>query len=724
MAFLGAMSFAASAGPRRALLIGIDDYSASRLAGPADVVVPDRDWSNLDGAVNDVRLMRELLIARHGFAAEDIVTLTNQQATRVAIETSIVKHLLRPAKRDDILLFYYSGHGSQVKNSRSTEADKLDESLVPADSRLGALDLRDKELRGFFNRMLDRGARLTVVLDACHSASGARGLDGGLRYRGVSPDMRDVANASDDAPPEDRGALVIAAAEDFDLAYETLDPDKKIRGAFSWAFARSLRNADPDESVGDTFLRAQALLRTEMPAQNPVLAGRSRVRGAPFLGSIGTRGGNERSIAIANISPEGICTLVGGWVHGLTVGTRLRVAGSVGIELEVTSLIGAGYAEARIAHGQTSRSNTTAEIHPGTLLEISTWAAPASRNLRIWIPGSFEAAAEEARKLARNTTAGGLRAVDDPTETTPTHLFRWRRDAWEQITVDAGATFFVQVPPTPALARGFDDVDGVDFVDGPDVADYILTGRITHTAVEYAWVRPRVTVADSERSAMPLRSKWIGDVDSETTILDLRTALLRLIRVHGWHELQSPPGGGSHYRLAVRDPLKHTLIDKGSLVGQRDYQLVLRLREPRARTLLFSRYVYAFVMDSHGRSTLLFPRPENGSVENLLPLTRSATQPISDPPEEIPLGASPSFKVTPPYGMDAYFLLSTDTPLSSTSCLEWDGVRTVPSAPRTPLEVLLAQSVAGARGESVQTSPNWSIERVVFQSIPPERASQ
>ncbi len=723
VAFLAVTSFAAPPGPKRAVLIGIDDYSASGLRMPADAAVTKRDWSNLDGAVNDVRLMREILIARHEFAPADIVMLTDQQATRVAMERAVTEHLLRPAKRGDVLLFYYSGHGSQVRNSRSTEADKLDESLVPADSRLGVRDIRDKELRALFNRMLDRGARLTVVLDACHSASGARGLDGGLRHRGVSPDIRDVADASNDSRPEDRGALVIAASEDFDLAYETLDPEEQIRGAFSWAFARSLRDADPGEAVGDTFLRSQALLRTEMPAQNPVLAGRADVRIAPFLGTTGERGSVGRAIAIANVSPEGTCTLLGGWVHGLTVGTRLRVAD--GIELEVTSLVGAGRAEARVARDHSQRGPIAAEIRPGALLEISTWAAPASRNLRAWIPRAFEAAAEEARKLVQDTTAGGMRAIDDPTEITPTQLFRRRDRAWERISAGSGTTFFVQVPPTPTLAGAFGDVDGVDLVDGPETADYILTGRITRTGVEYAWVRPRVTVADSERSAMPLRSAWMPDSDSETTALALRMALVRLIRVHGWHELQSPAGGGSHYRLAVRDALQRTLIESGPLMGGREYQLVLRLREPRTPTLLYSRYVYAFVVDSHGRSILLFPRPESGSVENLLPLTKSASEPIADPPEEIALGASPSFRVSAPYGMDAYFLLSTDTPLSSTSCLEWDGVRAVPSAPRTALELLLSQSAAGTRGqELLQTSPNWSIEKIVFQSVPPRRASR
>ncbi len=228
--------------PRRALLIGINDYSASRLASTGAVPVPGRFWPNLDGAVNDVSIMRDLLIARKGFAPSEIVTLTDEQATRAAILNAIDTQLVAPAKKGGIVLFYYSGHGSQVCNTLSDEVDRLDESLVPADSRRGAPDIRDKELRRRFNSILDRGALLTVVLDSCHSASGARGFDGGARFRSVKADDRDVADRSVGPLPEHRGALIFSAAQDFDLAYETMD-NGSIHGAFSWALARAIRDA-------------------------------------------------------------------------------------------------------------------------------------------------------------------------------------------------------------------------------------------------------------------------------------------------------------------------------------------------------------------------------------------------------------------------------------------------------------------------------------------------
>src|ERR1043165_6415610 len=84
---------------RRALLIGINDYSASRLAPTGAAPAPGRGWADLDGALNDVVLMRELLVARKGFAPSDIAMLTDQQATRAAILKAIETQLVAPAKR-------------------------------------------------------------------------------------------------------------------------------------------------------------------------------------------------------------------------------------------------------------------------------------------------------------------------------------------------------------------------------------------------------------------------------------------------------------------------------------------------------------------------------------------------------------------------------------------------------------------------------------------------
>ena len=98
------------------------------------------------------------------------------------------------------------------------------------------------------------------------------------------------------------------------------------------------------------------------------------------------------------------------------------------------------------------------------------------------------------------------------------------------------------------------------------------------------------------------------------------------------------------------------------------------------------RYVYVFVVDSHGGRVLLYG---TSSVENRFPRPGPA-------PAEIPLGPTAMFRVVPPYGVDTYYVLTTDEPLPNPRVLEWEDVR----------------SAAASR---------WSIERRTFESVPPRR---
>ena len=146
------------------------------------------------------------------------------------------------------------------------------------------------------------------------------------------------------------------------------------------------------------------------------------------------------------------------------------------------------------------------------------------------------------------------------------------------------------------------------------------------------------------------------------------------------------------------------VTDGEAIIGDERYELVLRAR-PSASPAP-KRYVYAFVIDSSGKSTLLFPPPNSGSVGNHIEPSLHDT--------EIPLGEDSAFSTGPPYGIDTYFLLSTDDPLPNPSILEWDGVR-APEA-HSPLEQLLLQPTR-ALGVAVPTK--WSITKTTFESLAP-----
>lgn len=154
----------------RALLIGINDYQ----------VIGD-----LNGCVNDVRNVRDLLMRSFGFKAENISLLVDESATKDRIKRRL-KWLFGGAGEGDQLVFHFSGHGSFIRDVDGDESDLntrpnlrnfADEliCLYGMNWRRPETFIIDDEFKVLFEG-LPKGARLTVILDCCHSGTGTRDL--------------------------------------------------------------------------------------------------------------------------------------------------------------------------------------------------------------------------------------------------------------------------------------------------------------------------------------------------------------------------------------------------------------------------------------------------------------------------------------------------------------------------------------------------------------------
>ncbi|MBD2607064.1 caspase family protein [Scytonema hofmannii FACHB-248] len=154
--------------PRKlALLVGINEY-------PGNLA--------LKGCVNDVRLQKELLIHRFGFKDNDILTLTDKQATRKGILTAFEDHLIKQAKRGDVVVFHFSGHGSRVVDPDRDSPDGLNSTFVPIDSQFPpGFPVTGGPVQHIMGHTLFllmyalKTDNVTVVLDSCHSGGGTRG---------------------------------------------------------------------------------------------------------------------------------------------------------------------------------------------------------------------------------------------------------------------------------------------------------------------------------------------------------------------------------------------------------------------------------------------------------------------------------------------------------------------------------------------------------------------
>ncbi len=758
---------------RRALVVGIDHYFTAD-ADPE--IVELRTLSNLNGAVNDAGAMERLLADLYGF---EVKVLLNDEATREAILSAIDLHLIAPTRRGDDVVFYFSGHGSQVTNSKTKEDDRKDETLVPADAAVGPPDIRDKELRERLNRVLRRGARLTVILDSCHSGSGARGLPSERTARYLDPMPGEVAEAGTPGPPLERKALILSAAQDFEVAREMEDEQGVSHGAFTLSLLRAIASASAWESVTDVFLRARSRLRAEGYQQEPVLAGPKRRRQAPLFGE--PAGGAPRTrVGVLFVEGNGeVVILDGGWANGISQGSELRRMGGSkpGAEDDSAPLrlrvIDTELTRSRARIISEGRRTSTPPLSRDDFFELTRWAVPAEANLRVWMPKSASTGSQ-LRQYAAELAAGlaeepRIEWITDPVAKTPTHILFWRGGQWwlrrgrgrkhemgsrpeatelrREIPADENseARLFVKLPLASDLAPGVrlganTRNDAIELVEEPSQATYHLAGRWQHGELEYAWVRPDVTLRDEPRSTLPLRTRWLvfraGQEAASTIGRDLEVLALKLGKIRAWLTLDSPRRIFFPYRLALKrtrngevkfgdrklaeaagrsrpgpwesEVEKHRRLT----VGER-YGVILLHSAPEHKTATVEpRYVYAFFIDSSGRSRLLFPLGRRGSVENYLPVPMAE---VDSSPSEIAAGPQPIVEIAEPVGIDTYFLLTTSEPIPDPFVLDSRGVRSPDFARRHPLERLLRNRGVSTRNVDYLTSTTWSVDRVSFE---------
>jgi Caspase domain/Lecithin:cholesterol acyltransferase len=310
-----------------ALLVGIDKY-------------PNPNHY-LQGCVNDITAIEEYLNER--FDKQEyqlhLQTLKNEQATREGIINGFRNHLCQAGK-DDVVLFYYSGHGSQEsapKEFRHIEPDGLDETLVCYDSRSteNGWDLADKELAKLIAEVGEKDPHITLILDCCHSGSGSRDPMEKAKERRLETDKRsrpldsfifkledlEKLSGTRDRDPEKHPTgwkiptgrhVLLAACRDYETAKEY---GSKQRGYFSYFLMDTLSKANGKLTYRDLFARTNAIVRSESREQSPQLEAHGIDDGKEFFldGAIA----EVEPYFIVNHDKTSGWVIEGGAVHGV-----------------------------------------------------------------------------------------------------------------------------------------------------------------------------------------------------------------------------------------------------------------------------------------------------------------------------------------------------------------------------------------------------------------------
>jgi len=272
----GALGFS---GRKFAVVIGVSEYKYN-----------DIGLNNLNFADDDAAALNNWLRQTGGFNPQDILYMTNRDATLSAVRDSLNSFLTR-ATETDLVIFFLAGHGTPDPfNPRELYYLVYDSKV--ADLKNTGFPM--KELKKIIDQKL-KSKRAVFLLDTCHSA----GLSGkkivvlkrkeksGKGERGVSEDdyderelerveiKNDVSNATAQLFSSS-GRAVFTSSDTNETSRESTRWGGG-HGVFTWALLEGLRgnadsNSDKIITADELFEFARQKVRAETKSkQNPRL---------------------------------------------------------------------------------------------------------------------------------------------------------------------------------------------------------------------------------------------------------------------------------------------------------------------------------------------------------------------------------------------------------------------------------------------------------------------
>lgn len=225
-------------GGKKALLIGINEYPYAEAK------------YQLFGCVNDVKLMKNILIKYYNFSSEEIKELINSNATRKNIIETF-NNWLAKTQEGDLVVFFYSGHGTRCPDFNGDEDDGMDECFCPYDiNPIGGDNIiTDDEFATMLRQM--KGREVVVIIDACYSGGMTRRV-GSTRALEKTPathikylpiiDYKSIFRTREfpRQTDEPEGFVFLSASKEDEQALEINESGKWI-GGFTLALAQELR---------------------------------------------------------------------------------------------------------------------------------------------------------------------------------------------------------------------------------------------------------------------------------------------------------------------------------------------------------------------------------------------------------------------------------------------------------------------------------------------------
>jgi hypothetical protein len=228
---------------KRALLIGIN-YIGTQY--------------QLNGCIRDAYNMKDKLTS-YGFT--DFTILSEQDQiipTRTNILTSI-ENFIKNSSSNDLLFFYFSGHGSYIRDINGDEIDGNDECIISSDLEY----VTDDEIKQIITTYLKSDRTLIGMFDSCHS-----GTMFDLKYEYDIINTKYIENKKNTQCLGN--VLMISGCRDNQTSAEAYI-NGQTQGALTWCFMETLKQT-PNITWRELIKNMRQLLLNSRFSQIPQLS--------------------------------------------------------------------------------------------------------------------------------------------------------------------------------------------------------------------------------------------------------------------------------------------------------------------------------------------------------------------------------------------------------------------------------------------------------------------
>lgn len=203
----------------------------------------------LNYAAKDARDFREFLIKEANFAPDHVRILVDEAATQRRVLSELGnKFLARVAKPDDVVVLFFSSHGSPAQADLRGKNFVVAYDSDPEDLFTTGIEM-DKILESIQSRVLSE--RVLLVLDACHSGAVVANAKGLAR----------PANFDAEALAQGSGQMVICSSAPDQQSWES---KRYANGIFTRKLLEALRIKGRQTTLGDALPYVQQSVSAEV----------------------------------------------------------------------------------------------------------------------------------------------------------------------------------------------------------------------------------------------------------------------------------------------------------------------------------------------------------------------------------------------------------------------------------------------------------------------------